>query len=109
MHLVWEGVTKKEDLRIMQFEGEELGTLTVCHDDHETRGVTFRVFRTADGQILIHKYMWEYPPVSLESWVNARDRVPTTYERWAFVYVFSSVESAADAGFYDVLKKLNLV
>jgi len=109
MHLVWEGVTKNEDLRIMQFEGEELGTLTVCHDDHETRGVVFRVFRMADGRILIHKYVWEYPPVTLESWARERDRVPTTAERWAFVYVFSSVESAADAGFHGVLQKLDLV
>jgi len=109
VHLVWEGAIKKGDCRIIRFEGEELGTLTVCYDEFETRGVTFRVFRTVKGEILIHKHAWEHPPVTLESWASSQDRIPATEERWAFVYAFPSVESAADAGFHGVLKRLDLV
>jgi hypothetical protein len=109
MPLVWEGVKKNNNCSIIQFEGEELGVHTVYYDEFETRGVTFRVFRTTEGEILIHKYAWEYPPVSLERWANARDRVPTTEEKWALVYVFSDLERAAGAGFCGVLKRLNLI
>jgi len=109
LHLVWEGVTRKEDLRIIQFEGEELGSLTICYNEHETRGIVFRVFRMTDGRILIHKFVWEYPPVTLESWEREQDRIPTTAEPWALVYVFSDIESAASAGFHGVLEKLNLI
>jgi hypothetical protein len=108
-HLVWEGVTRKENCRVIQFVGEELGDHTVYYDEFETRGVTFRVFRTADGEILIHKCQWEYPPVTLERWERERDLVPTTEEHWALVYVFSSVERAAEAGFHSVLERLNLI
>ena len=109
LHMVWEGVKGKDNHRIITFEGEELGTLTICYNEHETRGIAFRVFRTANGELLIHKYVWEYPPVSLERWANARDRVQTTEERWALVYVFPNLAIAAEAGFHGVLTKLNLI
>jgi hypothetical protein len=107
--LVWEGVKKKENCCIIGVEGEELGALTIYYDEHETRGIVFRVFRTADGNILIHKYQWGYPPVPLKRWANERDRVPTTEEPWALVYVFPSLAVAAEAGFHGVLKRLNLI
>jgi len=109
LHMVWEGAKGKDNYRIITFEGEELGTLTICYNEHETRGIVFRVFRMTDGRILIHKFVWEYPPVTLESWEREQDRIPTTAEPWALVYVFSDIESAASAGFHGVLEKLNLI
>jgi len=107
--MVWEGAKGKDNYRIITFEGEELVTLTICYNEHEMRGIVFRVFRMTDGRILIHKFVWEYPPVTLESWEREQDRIPTTAEPWVLVYVFSDIESAAGAGFHGVLEKLNLI
>jgi len=69
---VWEGVRRvvnghdDSNYEWIEFEGEQLGTWTEYVDDRDTRGVTYSIYRTAQGTIIVHISRWS-------RWANEAD------------------------------------
>jgi surface antigen len=61
---IWEGRRGSvggcddSDYIIVTFDGESLGSWTEHLDDRGNRGVTYDVYRTAEGTIIMHKVTW---------------------------------------------------
>ena len=61
---IWEGRRGSvggcddSDYIIVTFDGELLGSWTEHLDDRGNRGVTYDVYRTTEGTIIIHKVTW---------------------------------------------------
>ena len=66
---------------LIQFTGEELGTWGMTFDDNDTRGVTYTIFRTETGSIIVHRHEWS-------RWQGEGD--------YAKVYEFASLDAAAE-------------
>jgi hypothetical protein len=47
-----------DNLRPVEFVGEELGSFTAYHGDNDTRGVTETLYETEDGRLVVHSADW---------------------------------------------------
>jgi uncharacterized protein Usg len=65
----------------LEVEAESLGSWTEWLDDRGNRGVTYDVYRTAEGTIIIHKVTWS-------RWSDERD--------YALIVEFATLEQAAE-------------
>jgi hypothetical protein len=52
------GGSDDSDYIIVAFDGESLGSWTEHIDDRGNRGVTYTVYRSSEGTIIIHKVTW---------------------------------------------------
>lgn len=75
------GGSDDSDYIIVTFDGESLGSWTEHLDDRGNRGVTYEVYRTAEGSIIIHKLTWS-------RWSDERD--------YALIVEFATLEQAAE-------------
>ena len=86
---IWIGEEHKEH-EILEIRAEKLGE---CEDRGERRSLIYRVYRKADGKILVHVY-------------NRAD-VPGEIDR-ASLFWYEDLESAA-RDFRPTLQKMNLI
>ena len=86
---IWVGEEHKES-NIIEIRAEKLGE---CEDRDDQRGLIYRVYRKADGGIIIHVYDWS----------NVGDG------DCASLFEYASLDEAAQRGFRQVLKKMNLL
>jgi len=82
---IWKGTKRVvrgntyKTVAYVTFDGECLG---VCWEEYDSRGVETTVFRSSDGRIIVHQERWS-------RWEGEETR--------ADVFVFPSIEDAADA------------
>ena len=83
---IWEGRrgavlgSDDSDYIIVTFDGESLGSWTEHLDDRGNRGVTYEVYRTVEGTIIVHRVTWS-------RWSNEDDT--------ALIVEYDSLEDAA--------------
>jgi len=78
---LWEGTRGAcDDYVWVVFDGESLGSWTESLDDRGNRGVTYAVYRTSEGTIIVHKVRWS-------RWSDESDS--------AMILEFASLEAAA--------------
>jgi len=83
------------EYEILEFTGQELGFWWVVNDAvWGNRGTDYRVFRTEDGTILIHRVDWS-------RWAGE--------DTFASIIEFSSIEDAIKAGWRRVLENAGVI
>jgi len=87
---LWFGEEHKEHT-ILEIRAERLGEYV---DRGERRSLLYRVYRKADGKILVHVY--------------DRADVPGEIDR-ASLFEYASLDEAAQRGFRPVLRRMNLI
>ena len=87
---IWIGEEHKEH-EILEIRAEKLGE---CEDRGERRSLIYRVYRKADGKILVHVY--------------DRADVPGEIDR-ASLFEYADLDEAAQRGFRPALQKMNLI
>jgi len=87
---LWVGEEHKEHT-IVEIFAEKLGEYK---DDGGESGLIYRVYRKADGGIIIHLYYWSNVPGKGDC---------------ASIFEYDDLETAAQRGFRPVLKKMNLI
>jgi len=87
---IWIGEEHKEH-EILEIRAEKLGE---CEDRDPERGLIYRVYRKADGNILVHVY--------------DRSNVPGEGD-CASLFEYADLDEAARRGFRPVLQKMNLI
>jgi hypothetical protein len=68
------------DYIIVTFDGESLGSWSEHLDDRGNRGVTYDIYRTSEGTVIVHKVTWS-------RWSNEDD--------YALIIEYDSLEDAA--------------
>jgi hypothetical protein len=83
------------EYEIIEFTGQELGFLREVEDPTwDNRGTDYRVFRTEDGTVLIHRVDWS-------RWANE--------DTFANVFEFASLEDAIKAGWRRMLENAGVI
>ena len=94
---VWEGRKGPKGLRKgskrIKFVGEDIGFWSDAHPTTDERGTAYRVFRTENGEIIVHRIDWS-------RW--------TTEDDIGIIYRFPDLNAAADQ-FRSVLKNAGVL
>jgi hypothetical protein len=84
----------RNNYKTFRFVGQDIGYWSDGHPVTHDCGTSYRVFRTEEGSIIIHRIRWS-------KWANEDD--------YGTVYKFTNLEDAKEYGFDRILQKARVI